>query len=201
MLKKVQKLNSKMINIFQEIQDEIFFNEDIILNELKIKEFILKYLIKKLESAEEKQRPFLFQDIIYNFFEYLNIKLIRSKKTRDSGIDGIINLDIDYLGKINIGLQIKYTKIDSNDIDAFVSSLKNAELILGAIICKESRKFDKYSLNNKLKTILMTRGIETKEEILKEEININPIFILTLNDVLDIISSNIGAMARGVYKA
>lgn len=189
-----------MANIFFEIEDEILLNENVIFDEIAIKEFISDFISNKLNEKNEAERAFYFEEIIYNFFEYLNIQLIRTKKTRDFGIDGFIKLKIDFLGDINIGLQIKYQLINSNDIDLFLSALRNAELQLGVIVCKDSRKLEKYELNSKIKAIFLSKGIKIREKLIKEEININPVFVLKFEDILDIIASEIRAVARAIYK-
>lgn len=115
-------------------------------------------------------------------------------------MDGIIKLKADLIGEINLGLQIKYKLIDSNDIDLFLSALKNAELQLGVVVCKDSRKLEKYDLNNKLKAILLSKGITLKERLIHEKIDMNPVVILKFEDLIEIIASNIRAFSRGVYK-
>ena len=148
----------------------------------------------------EVNSPFFFEEIIYDFFDYRKIKLIRTKKTRDFGIDGIITLETELLGKVNLGLQIKYKLIDSNDIDMFLSAIKNAELQLGVIVCKDSRKLEKYELNSKIKAILLSKGIQIKERLIKEEVDINPVFILKLNDLIDVAASDMRSFVKAVYK-
>lgn len=189
-----------MANIFSEIEGEIFLSDDIPLDENKIREFILKFLIEKINSKTEKEQPFFFEDIVFDFFKYMHIEAIRSKKTRDMGIDGIITLNLDILGNINLGLQIKHRIIDSNDIDLFSASLKNAELQLGVIICKDSRKLEKYDLNSKLRAILLSKGIIVKERLIKEKVDINPIVVLKMSDLIELTASEIRAVAKGVYK-
>src|SRR3989344_3198470 len=117
-----------MDNLFYKIEEEVFFREDIIYDEEKIKEFIIDYIKKKLNEKIDKEKPFYFEEIVYDFFDYINIGLLKSKKTRDFGIDGIIKLNLQLIGEVNLGVQIKYKLIDSTDIDSFLSSLRNAEL-------------------------------------------------------------------------
>lgn len=97
-------------------------------------------------------------------------------------------------------MQIKYKLIDSTDIDLFLSSLKNSELQLGVIVCKDSRKLNKYELNSKIKAILFSKGINIKEKLIKENVDINPVFILKFNEVIDIVVSQIRAFVTAVYK-
>jgi hypothetical protein len=189
-----------MVNIFREIEDELFFNEEIIFDEEKIKRFILDFIVNEINTKQDKEKPLFFEKIIYDFFEYRSINLIKTKKTRDSGLDGIIKLKLELLGDITLGLQIKYKLIDSNDVDLFLASLKNAELQLGVIVCKDARKFEKYELNSKIKTILLSKGIKIKERLISEKIDINPLLILKLDEIISIIADEIRAVVKGVYK-
>ncbi|MDD5700383.1 MAG: restriction endonuclease [Candidatus Nanoarchaeia archaeon] len=189
-----------MANIFSEIEGEIFLDDCIPLDEGKIREFILKFLTEKINSKAEKEQPFFFEDIVFDFFSYRNIKATRSKKTRDMGIDGIITLNLDVLGNVNLGLQIKHKIINSNDIDLFLASLKNAELQLGVIVCKDSRKLEKYELNSKLRAILLSKGIIVKERLIKEKVDINPIVVLKMSDLIELVASEMRAVAKGIYK-
>jgi len=143
-----------MDNIFYKVEEEIFFDETIIFDELKIREHILKKIAGMLNSVDEKERAFVFQNIVYDFFKYRGIEVLEAKKTRDFGLDGIVKFKLDFLGELNLGLQIKNKLIDSNDVDLFVSALRNAEIQLGVLVCKESRRLDKYELNSKVKAIL-----------------------------------------------
>ena len=133
-----------MANFFSEIEEEILFNDDLMFDELKIKEYIF--------------------------------------------------------GEIDLDLQIKYSLIDSNDIDLFLASLKNAEIQMGVLVCKESRNLEKYELNSKIKTILLSKGIQIKERIIEKDINLNPVLILKLNELTEIVTFQIRAVVRGIYK-
>ncbi|MFH1325832.1 MAG: restriction endonuclease [archaeon] len=189
-----------MINIFSEIEDNLITEESIIFDEEKIKKYVYTFLIEKLNKKTEIERPFYFEQIVYDFFEYMNIKLIKSKKTRDFGIDGIIRMNIGFFGEISLGLQIKHKLIDSNDIDLFLSALKNSELQLGVVVCKDSRKLEKYELNSKIKAILFSKGIKIKEKLIKEKINLNPVFILKFDELINIVALTIRAVASAIYK-
>src|SRR3989344_915642 len=193
-------LNSKD-SIFEEIEQEIFnqINEELLFDEKKIKEFIANNLSKRLQEQNERQQPFLFEKIIFDFFRYMKIELTESKKTRDFGIDGIVKMNVGLFGEVNLGLQIKYKTIDSTEVDSFLSALKMSELQLGAIICKDSRELTKYELNSKLKAILFSRGISLRERLIKDKININPVFVLTFEEVISIVASNIRAFIKAVY--
>jgi hypothetical protein len=130
----------------------------------------------------------------------MNIPIIKSKKTRDFGIDGIVKFKMGFLGEIDLGLQIKYKTIDSTDVDLFLSALKNSELQLGVMICKDSRNLTKYELNSKLKAILFSRGIKIKEKLIDQEVNLNPLFVLKFTDMIEIVTLEIRSFIRGVYK-
>jgi len=189
-----------MDNLFSKFEEEIFDKEEIIFSEEKIKIALAQFTADKLSKIPDKEKGFYFQDIIYNFFEYTNIPLIKAGKTRDSGLDGVIKIKAELIGELDLGLQIKYKLIDSTDVDLFLSALKNSELQLGLIICKDSRNLNKYELNSKLKAILLSKGINLKERIIKNKIDINPVLIIKFDEILDIIASQIRSFIKGVYK-
>lgn len=188
----------KMDNLFFKIEEEVIFDESICFEEEKIKNFILEKMKKRIENSESK--GFAFEEVVYNFFEYMNIPLIKTSKTRDKGLDGFVNFNAGFLGEIKLGLQIKYSLIDSNDVDLFLSALKNAELQLGVIVCKDSRNLINYELNSKIKSILISRGISVKEKLLNEKVDINPVFVLKLNELVEIVSSQMRSFVKSVYK-
>lgn len=130
----------------------------------------------------------------------MNIPLIKTPKTRDGGLDGFVNLNVGFLGELKLGLQIKYSLIDSTDIDSFLTSLNNTEIQLGILVCKDSRKLTKYELNSKIKSILLSRGVAIKEKLLNEKVDINLVFVLKLNELVEIASSQIRAFVKSVYK-
>jgi hypothetical protein len=187
-----------MNNLFSELEGEIIFREDICFDEGKIQKFILEEIKKKLGKSENK--GFAFEEIVYNFFEYMNIPLIKTSKTRDGGLDGFVNFNVGFLGEVKLGLQIKYSLIDSTDVDSFLTALKNVELQLGVVVCNDSRNLSKYELNSKIKSILFSRGITIKEKLLNERVDINPVFVLKLNELVEIVSTQIRSFAKGVYK-
>lgn len=188
-----------MTNLFSDIEEKLLSKEEIIFNQNQIKKEIER-LIKNKVDLNKPGTHFVFEEIIYDFFKYINIPLIKTKKTRDSGIDGIIKLKVNLLGEINVGLQIKQKIIDSTDIDSFIAALKLAELQLGTIVCKDSRQLQKYDLNSKIKTILLSRGIVPKENLIKDKIDINPVSIIKFDDILDIVSQEIRSIAKSIYK-
>ncbi len=189
-----------MVNIFFKIEEKLFFDEEIIFDEIKIRKFIFDFLEKMLVEKSDSEKPFCFEEIVYDFFEYMNISLIKTKKSRDFGIDGIIKLKLDFLGSIDVGLQIKYKLIDSNDIDIFLSALKNSELQLGVVVCRDARRLDNYKLNSKLKAILFSRGIELKEKLIKENVDINPVFIMKFEEIINIVALQMRNFVKAVYK-
>ena len=68
------------------------------------------------------------------------------------------------------------------------------------IACKDSRDLQKYDLNNKIKTILLTKGIIQEENLIKDKISINPISIIKFDDILNIVTSEIRGYIKAVYK-
>ena len=188
-----------MTNIFYEIEEKISYEDEIIFDKIKIKERINELIIEKLNFIKSNKN-FFFEEIVYDFFDYLNIPLIRTKKTRDSGIDGIIKLKLNILGNVNVGLQIKNKIIDSTDIDLFSSSLNLSELQLGIIVCKDSRHFEKYDLNTKIKTILLSKGIEPSEKLINEKVDINPVSIIKFDDLVEIVALQIRGFIKSIYK-
>jgi restriction endonuclease Mrr len=189
-----------MSNIFAEIKDKIFFDEGIAFEEDKIKIFISKFLENKLKEKGEKDKSFYFEEIIYDFFEYLGIGVTKTKKTRDFGLDGVIKLNLDLLGEIDLGLQIKHKLIDSTDVDMFLSALRNAGLQLGVLVCKDSRELGKYRLNSKIKAILLAKGIKIKEKLIKEDIDINPVFVMKMEEIIDIATLRMRLLVKSIYK-
>lgn len=186
------------MNFFRLIEDKIFENEKIMFDEKAIQKEVSKEIIESLKEKSPQEQGFYFEKIVYDFFDYLSFNLTKTKKTRDFGLDGVIEMHIEPFGKIGLGLQIKYKIIDSSDIDKFIQALNYAELRLGTLICKDSRRLMKYELNSKLKAILFSRNIKTNLKLNK--IDINPIFILKLKDIVNLVASDMRAVIRGIYK-
>ena len=69
-----------MANLFSIIEEEIIFNEEICFDENKIKEFILENIKKKIENSSNK--GFTFEEIVYDFFEYMNIPFNQNQKNK-----------------------------------------------------------------------------------------------------------------------
>ena len=151
-----------MINIFYKIEEVILEKDDIIFDENLIEDYILKAIVQKMGEVDGAKRGFYFEKIIYDFFEYMNISLIKTPKTRDFGIDGIIKMNLQLFGEVNLGVSIKYSLIDFGDVDMFLTALRNSELNLGVVVCKDSRNLEKYEFNSKIKAILFSRGIFIK---------------------------------------
>ncbi len=187
-----------MSNLFSEIESDIIFDELICFNENFIKDFIIKKIAETIEKSENK--GFRFEEVVYDFFEYMNLNLIKTPKTRDHGIDGFVDINVGFLGKVKLGLQIKYQTVDSATIDSFLAALRNAELQLGIVVCKDSRTLANYELNSKIKSILLSRGISVREKLLNEKVDINPVFVLKLGELAEIAASQIRAFAKAVYK-
>ena len=193
-----KKSHSQKDNLFSKLEEEIFFNEDICFEELKIRRFIIGKIKQKIENSESK--GFEFEDVVYDFFKYMNISLIKTPKTRDKGLDGFVTFEVGFLGEVKMGLQIKYKLVDSPDVDSFLTALRNVELQLGVIVCKDARNLNNYELNSKIKSILFSRGISIKEKLLNEKVDINPVFILKLDELVEIVSSQIRAFVKSIYK-
>ncbi|MCF7910406.1 restriction endonuclease [Candidatus Pacearchaeota archaeon] len=187
-----------MNNLFSSLEEEILLDEEICFDEEKIKDFLLDKIKINLEKSENK--GFAFEEIVYDFLDFMNIPLIKTNKTRDFGVDGFIKLNVGFLGELNLGVQIKYKLIDSTDVDLFLSSLKNTELQLGVLVCKDSRELTKYELNSKIKSILLSKGISIKEKLLNDKIDINPVFVLKLEEILNIVTYQVRAVVKSIYK-
>ena len=185
-------------NFFKEIEEKILYeDEEILFNDKKIREIAEKIILNKINEFEERKRGLFFEEIILDFFEYKNFKIFRTKKTRDFGLDGLIKIDIEPFGNLKLGLQVKYKKIDSKDVDLLVNALNFAEIKVGVLVCKDAGRLDKYNISSKLKAMLI--GKENKLNI-KEDFNINPVFILKFDDILDIFSHNIRGVVEMFYK-
>lgn len=187
-------------NIFYQIEEEVFNKDEIMFDVSEIKKFIRGFIIRLVNSQLVMQRGFYFEKIIFDFLEYKGFEFIKTKKTRDFGIDGIIKISLDLVGNIDLGLQIKYKVVGSEDIDLFSAALKNSELQLGLIICKDSRYLEKYDLNSKINAILFSKGIRIKEKLINDKISINPIAILKLDDIISMVADDIRLVIKGVYK-
>src|SRR3989338_6031230 len=79
-----------MTNLFSEIEEQVIFNEEIMFDESKIKEFILNYITNKLIIKLEKERPFYFEQIIEpdstSDFGFINTTLLSSSETAAKSI-------------------------------------------------------------------------------------------------------------------
>jgi len=194
------KLSLNKDNFFVCMEEKIFYDETIAFDKDKIKSYLFKSFMNELKSKNNYEKAFYFEKIVYDFFGYRGISLIKTKKTRDFGIDGILKLKLDIFGEQNFGLQIKYKTIDSNDIDLFSSSLKNLELQVGVIVCKDSRNLINYNLNSRIKAILFSRGIVSKEKLINESVSINPVSIIKFGELLDNAALEMRAFVKSIYK-
>ncbi len=187
-------------NIFYQIEDEVLDKESIMFDLIRIKEFVGDFIFKLINNQLVMKRGFYFEKIIFDFLEYKGFEFIKTKNTRDFGIDGIIKINLDLVGSVDLGLQIKYKLLGSEDIDLFSSALRNSELQLGLIICKDARYLEKYDLNSKIKAILFSKGIKIKQRLINNKISINPIAILKLEDIISMVADEIRMMIKGIYK-
>lgn len=185
-------------NFFKKIEFELTdAPEQVLFSEKKIRALAEKLVLREINKKPVKQRPAFFEKIICDFFIFRNFKLIKTKKTRDLGLDALIKTRLEPFGELSLGLQIKYKKIGSIDVDLFLRSLDFADLKLGALVCKDSRRLDKYTLSAKLKAMLFGLG---EEASLKKRIDLKPVFILKFSDILDVFTGEIRLRMKGIYK-
>jgi len=184
-------------NFFKILDKKIFSSEQIIFSKSKIKKFVKNLIFQELNSLPKNKRGEFFEKIVCDFFEYMHFELTRTKKTRDFGLDGIIKTELEPFGKLKIGLQIKYKKINSIDVDSFLQALNFAEIRLGALVCKDAARLDKYTISSKLKAMLFgeEKGIKVKEKL-----ELKPVFILKFEDVLNIFSEEVRYKVQAIYK-
>lgn len=186
------------INFFKEIERRILnSDEEILFDYNKIRELSEKLILDEINKIEEPKRGLFFEEIMIDFFEYKLFKIFRTKKTRDFGLDGLIEIDIEPFGTLKLGLQIKYKKIESKDVDLLINALNFAEIKIGVLVCKDAGRLDKYTISSKLKAMLISK--ENKLSI-KEDLSINPVFILKFSDILDIFSHEVRGVVEMIYK-
>ncbi|MBU1120333.1 restriction endonuclease [Candidatus Micrarchaeota archaeon] len=188
-------LNNFFVSLEKTIVDQ---PEKTIFSEKKIMEFSENYIQMELKKISPNKRGWFFQKIVCDFFRFKRFRVIECKKTRDLGIDAVIKKKFDILGDLQLGLQIKYKKIGAADIDSFIQALDFAEIRLGVIACKESSRLDKYTLSSKMKALLL--GLPGKKIKIKERIQLKPVFVITLNEIIKLISSDARLMVRSIYK-
>jgi len=185
-------------NFFRRIEEEILMeDEEILFSNKEIRKLSEEIILNEFKKIEERKRALFFEEIICDFFEYQYFKIFRTKKTRDFGLDGLIEIEIEPFGNLKMGLQVKYKNVNSNDVDSFLQALNFAEIKVGVLVCKDSGRFDKYKISSKLKAMLIDKKIDIK---IKEDFNINPVFILKFSDILDIFSHNVRNVVESVYK-
>jgi len=186
-------------NFFKEIEKNILNenDEEILFDYNNIRKLSEEIILNGINKVNEKKRGLFFEEIMLDFFEYKLFKVFRTKKTRDFGLDGLIEINIEPFGDLKLGLQVKYKKIDSKDVDLLINSLNFAEIKVGVLICKDANRLDKYNISSKLKAMLI--GKENKLDV-KENLSINPIFILKFSDILDVFSHEVRGVVEMVYK-
>lgn len=185
-------------NYFKELQTQILRNsENILFDEKKIKKIAKKELEKAMENQPKTKNGLFFEEIICDFFEFLGFEVIRTKKTRDLGIDGIIKTKLQPFGLLELGLQVKYKTIDSSDVDSFVQALNFAEIRIGVIVCKKAKRLDKYTLSSKMKAILLGAKNEVR---INKRIDLKPVFVMSLRETIDVFSQHLRDVVKSVYK-
>lgn len=187
-------------NFFKKFEEDVLWQkEDTLFDADRIKSYTRKYVLDKIQDKKEKERGFFFEGIVCDFFEYLGYRVTRTKKTRDMGLDGIVDVNIMPLGEVKLGIQAKWRKIGSRDVDGFIQSLENAEIKLGVIACRDSTRLQKYTLSAKIRSILLFRDIEAKVKDIPD-IGIEPVFILKLDDIVEVTSKKIRDIVSSTYK-
>lgn len=187
-------------NFFKKLEEEaLWHKEDTLFDADRIKSYARGYILNKIQEKKEKERGFFFEEIVCDFFEYLGYRVTRTKKTRDRGLDGIVDVKIMPLGEVKLGIQAKWGRIDSGDVDGFIQSLENAEIRLGVIACRDSTRLQKYTLPAKIKSILFFRNIKAKVKDIPD-VGIEPVFILKLDDMIEVTSKKIRDIVSSTYK-
>ncbi len=190
-----------MDNFFDSLEKKILLSdEEVLFNIEKIKEYSRNYLLDNIEEKPKNERGFYFEEIVCDLFRYLNFKVIQTKKTRDFGLDGIIETELEPFGKLKLGLQVKWKKINASDVDLFIQALNFAEIRLGILLCKTTGDIKKYKLSSKIKAILSSFDNDVKNDPNISELYLEPIFILKFDDIVDIFSQRVRNLVSAVYK-
>ncbi len=187
-------------NLFRQLEEEILDRaEGEIFNHQKICAIAKEFFSKKIANAKnDSERGFIFQDIVCDFFEYKNFKIHRTKKTKDFGIDGVIEAEIRPFGILRMGLQVKYKRINSADLDSFLQALDFAEIKVGVIACKDSARLQKNSAKAKFKAMLLGRT----EKIPKfEDFGLQQVFVLKFAEIICLFAEETMLVIKGIYKA
>jgi len=188
-------------NFFDSLEKKILLSdEEVLFNIEKIKEYSRNYLLDNIEEKPKNERGFYFEEIVCDLFRYLNFKVIQTKKTRDFGLDGIIETELEPFGKLKLGLQVKWKKINASDVDLFIQALNFAEIRLGILLCKTTGDIKKYKLSSKIKAILSSFDNDVKNDPNISELYLEPIFILKFDDIVDIFSQRVRNLVSAVYK-
>jgi len=191
----------KLDNFFDSLEKKILLSdEEVLFNIEKIKEYSRNYLLDNIEEKPKNERGFYFEEIVCDLFRYLNFKVIQTKKTRDFGLDGIIETELEPFGKLKLGLQVKWKKINASDVDLFIQALNFAEIRLGILLCKTTGDIKKYKLSSKIKAILSSFDNDVKNDPNISELYLEPIFILKFDDIVDIFSQRVRNLVSAVYK-
>jgi len=185
-------------NFFKGLESEILnLDESILFSEKKIRGAVEKAVLGKLNSVAASRRGFLFEAIVCDFFENHGFEVVRSKKTRDLGIDALVSTELQPFGKLSLGVQAKYKRISSKDVDLFLQALRFSEIALGVVVCKEAGRLDKYTLSSKLRGLLFGLG---KKADLGERIDLNPVFVLKFSELINIFAKKVRSIVKGIYK-
>ncbi len=189
-----------MDNFFKQVEEEVLWQDDnILFNTDEITKYSKQYVLERINEKEEGRRGFFFEEVVCDFFEYVGYDVVRSKKTRDHGLDGVVETDVPPLGKLKLGLQAKWKMVDSTDVDQLLQALENAEIRLGVLVCRESSRLDKYKLTSKVKAILFFHNMESEVKDLPD-LDVNPAFIMKFDELIKVSSEKIRGMVKATYK-
>lgn len=186
-------------NLFLTVESELLELADKeSFSKSKIETFLKSRFIEKINSGKTpSEKGFIFERLVCDFFEYKSFKVLRTKKTCDFGIDGIIEVKLSPFGTLRLGLQVKYKKISAKDFDVFVQSLNFAEIKIGVLVCKDSAKIQRNSLNSKVKAILSTKGGNLPK---LPDFELNQAFILKAKDIIELAAEQAFFTVKSIYK-
>lgn len=186
-------------NLFRQIEEiAIDLAENTRLNREIIRQLAEKSVLERISSKKTNpEKGIAFQEIVCDFFEYRNFKVFRQKKTRDLGIDGIIESKLAPFGVLRIGLQAKFKKIGSADVDSFIQALNFAEIKLGVLVCKDSTRISRTFLSSKLDAILLGSG---KKPPKVGRIELQPVFVMKFGELLDSFTEEAVSAVNSIYK-
>lgn len=190
---------SDLTKFFRDLEERVLWRDDIIFDIEKIKAFSMDYALKEIQGRTMQERGFFFEELSRDFFRYLGFMVESTKRTRDLGIDGIVRMKLEPLGQLELGLQAKWKKIGSEDLDSFLQALQFAEIKLGVLTCKDSRDMQKYTMSSKIKALLLKYGRDKEIENVPD-LDMKPVFILKFEDLIDIFSKRVRSVVSAVYK-